>query len=208
MLLLVIMYLLRGIMNQDDLIKNSRNIVWGNTISIGRNNPISLHTKNTSMYRVTGFAQVKDIIYSGYVKPKAGKINGGKHGVVYWSKGGDTLFFFDKRPVIEASLSCVAETDIGSLALDELEAIWIFDTSENSYQNRIGVVKEIREFLRDKDTFLSKDQIARILTNGVFSFEDKQEIIEMCRQSLNDNMGSLMDLKDEIQKEQSGSSRH
>ena len=106
----------------------------------GKNNPISLKTNNTSVYRVTGLDQIQDIIHCGYVRPKE---NAARGNIVYWSIGGDQLNYYDRRPVIEASRELVEGRVIGAISIDELTAIWIFDPTINKYINNINEVKEL-----------------------------------------------------------------
>ena len=106
----------------------------------GKNNPISLKTYDTSVYRVTKFDQIQDIINCGYVRPKE---NAARGNIVYWSIGGDRLYYYDQRPVIEAPRELVEERVIGAISIDELTAIWIFDPTINKYINNIDEVREL-----------------------------------------------------------------
>ena len=101
----------------DERITDARNSVAPG-LSPGRNNPISLHTDELSVYRVTSNEQIKDIIECGYVRPKGYGARSGRVGnVIYWSQGNDRLYYYDKRPVIEASTNKVKN---GQKGVDKL----------------------------------------------------------------------------------------
>lgn len=128
----------------DDRINNTRNRVVKQEISIGKNNPISLKTNNTSVYRVTGMSQIEDILITGYVRSKE-KVKGGHSKELFWTLGGDKLFYFDKRPVLEASSSKIQDGTIGAVPIEELKAIWMFNEKENKYQNTLEYYLKLRE---------------------------------------------------------------
>lgn len=122
-------------------LKKVRNRLFEQSLSIGKNNPISLHSKENYVYRVTGMDQIQDIINFGYVRPK---INSKYEDQVYWTKGG-RVNYYDKRPVIETSLDILRENNqLGAISLDELTGIYIFDEIQNRYVNQIDMIKQMR----------------------------------------------------------------
>ena len=146
----------------DDLIKNARNRVFTGGLGLGRNYPESLHTVDTSIYRVTGFNQIEDIINCGYVRPKAGKLKGGHKGEIFWSRGSEKLFYYDGRPVIEVSENMVKDNQIGSVALEDLKAIWIFDKKSNSYKNNIEYIRKYRQIVLENNTTIKPGSLETI----------------------------------------------
>ena len=138
------------IMNDSiDRITTAKNrVFYSDGLGIGRNNPISLHTSNSSIYRVTGMDQLADIVNCGYVRPKEGRVKGGHENEVFWSIGGEKTFYYDKRPVIETSVAKVKDGQIGSLSLNDLSAIWVFDYEQNAYTDKISLMKQIRETIK------------------------------------------------------------
>lgn len=125
----------------------------------GRDNPIALHTTETSVYRVTGMNQIQDIIDCGYVRPKGyGKRSNRVGNIVYWSKGNNNLFYCDKRPVIEVSASKVQNGQMGAISIDDLLAIWIFDEKENKYLNKLDIIKSFRNDINDKSDNVNKSR--------------------------------------------------
>ena len=127
-----------------DIIKNTRNRVFTQELAFGKDNPISLKTEDTSVYRVTGMPQIEDIINTGYVRSKE-KVKGGHKNELFWSRGGDKLFYYDKRPVLEASVSKVVDGQMGAIPLENLTSIWYFSEEQNEYVNIIDYIKELRE---------------------------------------------------------------
>ncbi len=127
----------------DDLIKNARNSV-GKGFCPGKTYPISLHTREEFVYRVTGMSQIDDIINCGYVRPKGYGIRSQKVGnVIYWSQGNNKLYYYDKRPVIEAPINKVKDGQIGAISINDLSAIWMFDEEKQQYIDRLNVIKEL-----------------------------------------------------------------
>lgn len=130
-------------MEDIERIVNARNRIFQGGLGVGRNNPISLHADNNHVYRVTGLSQIEDIIKCGYVRPPLGKAKGGHRGEVFWSKGNEKLFYYDKRPVLETSTDTLKEEgQIGAISLDELTGIWMFDEQLNKYVNNIQAVRD------------------------------------------------------------------
>ena len=126
----------------NNLIANARNSV-GPGFGPGADNPISLHTLETSVYRVTGMHQIQDIIDCGYVRPKGYGSRADRVGdKLYWSQGGSKLYYHDKRPVIEASADKVTDGQNGAISINDLSAIWMFDEQQNKYVNRLEQIKQ------------------------------------------------------------------
>jgi len=114
---------------------NIKNSV-GKGVGPGKDTPYALSTNESHAYRITSYAQIEDIIETGYVKPKD---DGEK---VYWSQGGSSLYYVDKtRAILEAPLNKVYDGKIGATHIEDLSAIWIFDVIEGKYVNRIGDIK-------------------------------------------------------------------
>lgn len=153
------------IMNDSiDRITTAKNrVFYSDGLGIGRNNPISLHTSNSSIYRVTGMDQLADIVNCGYVRPKEGRVKGGHENEVFWSIGGEKTFYYDKRPVIETSVAKVKDGQIGSLSLNDLSAIWVFDYEQNAYTDKISLMKQIRETIKKTNGSISGEQIRQAL---------------------------------------------
>lgn len=147
----------------DNRIEAARNRVFQSDIGIGKNNPISLHTSPTCVYRITGLDQIVDIINCGYIRPKAGRIKGGHVNEVFWSMGGEKTFYYDKRPVLEVPSSKVSDSQIGSLPLESLSSIWIFDSKRNAYVDKLGVIIHIRNACRQAGRVITVEEISRLL---------------------------------------------
>ena len=129
-------------MEDIERIIKAKNRVFQASISFGKNNPISLHTEDNHIYRVTGPMQIEDIINCGYVRPRLGKAKGGHTGEVFWTQGSDKLFYYDKRPVLETSIDILKDDgQIGSISLDDLTGVWMFDEEQNKYVNNIQVIR-------------------------------------------------------------------
>ena len=126
----------------NERITNSKNRVFINNIALGKNIPYAMSTSNTSIYRVTGFSQIKDIISCGYVRPKVGKLKGGHENEIFWTRGGENTFYYDKRPVLEVKEDKLKDGQIGAISIEDLSGIWIFDEKQNKYLNQIEELKE------------------------------------------------------------------
>lgn len=147
-----------------DRITTAKNrVFYSDGLGIGRNNPVSLHTSTSSVYRVTGMDQLADIVNCGYVRPKEGRVKGGHENEVFWSIGGEKTFYYDERPVIETSVDKVKNGQIGSLSLDDLSAIWVFDYEQNSYTDKIDFMKQIRETTKKSNSSISGEQMRQVL---------------------------------------------
>ena len=145
-------------MNDLERILFAKNRIVNQSFGLGRTNPISLSTDSSHIYRVIGMSQVEDILDCGYVRPPLGKAKGGHSGEVFWSQGGEKLFFYDKRPVLEISCDKLKDDgQIGSISLDMLTGIWIFDEEQNKYVNKI---QEIRKQYNERHP--EEEQIQRL----------------------------------------------
>ena len=131
-------------------------------------NPNVFRTNEQSVYRITGINQIVDIVNSGYVRPKEGKLKGGHENEVFWSKGGQALNYIDERPIIEASVESVQDGQEGSLSLEDLSAVWIFNPDTKKRENKLEVLKESRKLL-DKDEQITEEKLIDRLKNGISS---------------------------------------
>ena len=125
-----------------DRIENAKNRVFEQTLAFGKNIPYALHTDAEHTYRKTGMNQIQDIILTGYVRPKE-KVKGGHKLEVFWTHGGDKLFYFDKTPVLEVPASLIQNDTMGAVHIDELSAIYLFSEEENRYIDRLDYIKEL-----------------------------------------------------------------
>ena len=106
--------------------------------AVGKNNPIRLATKDTSVYRNTGMNQIKDILICGYIRPKEGRLKGGHVNEVFWSRGSDKLFYFSPDNIIlEVPEMTVKNGQIGALSINDLIGIWIFNSENNQFENKL-----------------------------------------------------------------------
>ncbi len=145
-----------------------RNRVFNQTIPVGKNNPISLHTNEFSIYRITGMSQIVDIVNSGFVRPKEGKAKGGHTNEVFWTLGGDNLYYFDKRPVLETSIDNLKNNQLGALSIDDLTSIWIFDNESSSYIDRFSDILEIYNTCKNTNYQITEDVITNLLDGNNF----------------------------------------
>ena len=147
-----------------DRIETAKNrVFYSDGLGIGRDNPVSLHTLPTSIYRVAGMDQIADIINCGYVRPKEGHVKGGHKNEVFWSIGGEKTFYYDKRPVIETSADKVKDGQIGALSLNDLSSIWIFDYEQNCYLDKIDFINQLRNASQETGITITAEQIDQML---------------------------------------------
>lgn len=149
----------------DDRITTAKNRVFESDkgIAFGKDNPIALHTSSSAVYRCTGMGQIADIVNCNYIRPKIGKLKGGHKNEVFWSRGGEKLFYIEKKaPILEVSADKVRDGQIGCLSLDDLSAVWIFDPKKNCFVNKIDLVKQIRNETQKTNVTLSKEQINKL----------------------------------------------
>ena len=118
----------------------------GKGLGLGKNVQYALHTDEFHVYRVTGMDQIEDIIDSGCVRPKGyGRRQQRVGNKIYWATGGPSLYYIDKRPVIESTIENVCDGQIGTISIDDLSAIWIFDENENKYVDNLDYIKSLYE---------------------------------------------------------------
>lgn len=129
-------------------------------------NPNVFRTDESSVYRITGIDQIADIINCGYVRSKEGKVKGGHENEVFWSAGGDKLNFIDERPILETSADTVKDGQIGALSLDDLTAVWIFDSESGKRENKLNTIKIIKEVM-GKDEQISAEELGKKIKEGV-----------------------------------------
>ena len=129
----------------NERINNSKNRVFINNLAFGKNISFAMPTSVSSIYRVTGFDQIKDIINCGYVRPKIGKLKGGHQNEIFWTRGGENTFYYDKRPVLEVKDTKLKDGQIGAISLEELSAIWIYNENQSKYINQIKEIKELHK---------------------------------------------------------------
>lgn len=151
----------------DRRIDNAKNRVFKTEIGLRYdNNSNVFRTNEESVYRITGISQIVDIVNSGYVRPKEGKLKGGHENEVFWSQGGHNLNYVDERPIIEASIDSVQDNQIGALSLDDLSAVWIFNPDTKKRENKLDVLKESRNLLA-KNEKISEEELNDRLKNGI-----------------------------------------
>lgn len=114
-------------------------------------NPNVFRTNEASVYRITGMDQIADIVNCGYVRSKEGKVKGGHENEVFWSAGGDKLNFIDERPILETSAETVKDGQNGALSLDDLTAVWIFNSENGKRENKLDVIKDIKNSMNNDE---------------------------------------------------------
>ena len=153
--------------NEDERISGCKNRVFKSEFGPSYDdNPNVFRTSEASVYRITGMGQIADIVNCGYVRPKEGKIKGGHENEVFWSVGGRRLNFIDERPILEASAEAVKDGQIGALKLEDLTAIWIFDSESGKRENKLGAVKDIKRFM-NKDEKISAEDLGKKIKDGI-----------------------------------------
>lgn len=169
--------------NDNDRIQTAKNrVFYSDGLGLGRNNPISLHTNSQSVYRMTGFGQIADIINCGYVRPKkGGRVKGGHVNEVFWSIGGEKTFYYSKAPILEAPADKVKDNQIGSITLDDLSAIWIFDDVSNSYVDKKAEVCQIKSYITKTGSSITKDELKQIFNNMKIQNNNKNILEEFFR---------------------------
>lgn len=132
----------------DERITTCRNRVFDTSRSpaVGKDIPYAMKTNENAVYRMTGMNQLKDILACGYVRPREGKLSGGHTNEVFWSKGSDKLFYYDKANIIlEAPATDVQNDEIGAVSLDKLSGIWQFNQENQTYENRLDFYRKVYE---------------------------------------------------------------
>ncbi len=164
--------------NDTDRINNCKNSVGPGGMGLGKNNAHALPTKSTSVYRTTGFGQIADIINCGHVRTKGYGSRAKRVGeIVYWSLGGEKLFYYNKRPILESTIEKVKDGQIGAIPIDDLEAIWIFNENEERYENQLSVIKKLYIVMAKENTKITKEEIAAY-------FNKKNENYEINKKSI------------------------
>ena len=133
-------------MEEDLRIETARNRVFETKdgIPIGKNNKNAMRTIPTSIYRSTGMNQVKDIIACGYVRPRPGKLNGGHKNEVFWSRGSNKLYYYNKGAIIlEVPIEKLEDNQIGAIPFEDLIGIWQFNEEENKFENKIDLYTKV-----------------------------------------------------------------
>lgn len=133
-------------MEDDTSITTARNRVFEtkDALSIGSDVSYALHTRETSIYRITGMNQLKDILLCGYVRPRLGKLKGGHINEVFWSKGSNKLYYRNKYGIIlEVPSNKLSDNQIGAIPFDDLIGIWQFNDKINRYENKIEFYRKI-----------------------------------------------------------------
>ena len=190
-------------MEDIERIINAKNRVFQQTIAFGKDDPISMSTDNKHVYRITGLSQIEDILNCGYVRPPLGKAKGGHKGEVFWTQGGEKLFYRDKRPVLETSTDILKEDgQIGAISINDLSAIWMFDEQQNKYVNNIEAVVEKYNQMHPKE-----EQIVRLKEQ--ISAYDKQidELLDniqpyMQNPNVNQDISKIIEKNNEINSSQ------
>lgn len=125
-----------------DRVKNVRNRVFEQTMAVGKNEPNAMKTDSLHTYRRSGMNQIKDIIISGYIRPKK-NVKGGHKLEVFWTHGGDKLFYFSGEPILEVPADLVQNGQIGALSIHDLSAIYLFSQEEHKYINRLDYILDL-----------------------------------------------------------------
>ena len=111
----------------------------------GKSIEYAIKTTSDFVYRVCGMDQIEDIINCGYVRPKGYGSRRERVGdKIYWSQGNNNLYYFDKRPVLQAPCEKVQNGQPGPIPLEDLCAVWLFDENTNSYTNQLDYINELR----------------------------------------------------------------
>ena len=190
-------------MEDIERIINAKNRVFQGGLGLGKDNPISLHTDNNHVYRVTGSSQIEDIINCGYVRPPLGKAKGGHTGEVFWTKGNDKLFFYDKRPVIETSTDILKEEgQIGAISLEKLTGVWMFDEQQNKYVNNIQAVRNAYNQIHPEQEQINqlKEQISEYDRRINKLFASMQPYMQI--QKVNQEISKVIEKNNEINSSQ------
>lgn len=135
-------------MEEDLRIQTARNRVFEtkDDMAFGKNSKHAMRTYPISIYRSTGMNQVKDIIACGFVRPRLGKLNGGHKNEVFWSRGSNKLFFYNKTAIIlEVPIEKLEDNQIGAIPFEDLTGIWQYNPETNKYENKIDFYRKVYE---------------------------------------------------------------
>lgn len=149
----------------DETISKLKNRVFEQQLAIGKNIPTAMATNENFIYRVTGYGQIADIINTGYVRCKEGKINGGHELELFWTHGGDKLFYFGSAPILETSIQKLHDNQIGALTINDLTSIWLYDDVKQQYVNYLPIILMIGQFCLNDNLLVPKEDIKTILTH-------------------------------------------
>lgn len=153
--------------NSDERIVNCKNRVFKTEFGPRYDDmPNVFRTNDASVYRVTGMDQIADIVNCGYVRSKEGKVKGGHENEVFWSIGGEKLNYIDERPILETSVDVVKDGQIGALSLNDLTAVWIFNSENGKRENKINAIKDIKRFM-GKDEQISAEELNKKIKEGI-----------------------------------------
>ena len=158
----------------DDRIINCKNRVFKSEFGPRYDdNPNVFRTNEASVYRIAGIDQIADIVNCGYIRPKEGKIKGGHENEVYWSIGGDSLSYIDKRPILETSADTVKDGQVGAVSLDDLTAVWMVDGESSRRENKLDVIKNIKSSM-GKDEQLNAEELSKRIKDAMnLDFKNK-----------------------------------
>lgn len=123
-------------------VENAKNRVFEQDFAIGKNLPQAMSTDEDHVYRRSGMHQIEDIILTGYVRPKE-KVQGGHKLEVFWTHGGKKLFYYGGAPILEVPASLLKDGQIGAISISDLSGVWLFDTENNKYVNRLDHIKQL-----------------------------------------------------------------
>ena len=143
---------------EDDRITNTRNRVFNSDLAIGKDAPGSMRTVSTSVYRVigraTGTGQIEDILSCGYIRAKLTSPSDKHHNQLFWTRGGEKTFYMGgNRMILEVPEVKVQDNHIGAIPFGDLIAIWVFDSQQNKYVNRINYYKDLYQQLHPNATY-------------------------------------------------------
>ncbi len=138
-------------LTDEQRINKSRNRVFISNFAIGKNSDYAMSTKEGFVYRNTGVSQIKDILESGYVRPRIERIKGNGHiNETYWSAGGPNLYYMDQSSfVLEAPAEIVPDNSLGAIPLSALTGIWVFNQDQKRYINMIDYYKKTYNDIHD-----------------------------------------------------------
>ena len=146
----------------DNRIETCRNRVYdtNDKLAIGKNAPNRMSTKESSVYRMTGYNQLKDILQCGYVRPRLGKLKGGHENEVFWSKGSDKLFYFSNGGVIiEAPSNKVINDMIGAVSFEDIIGIYLYNEETNKFENYISYYQELYDKIHTNEYGLDENKL-------------------------------------------------
>lgn len=127
--------------NKGDRETNTVNKIFDNTVGIA--SETGFKSEEGKIYRATKQNQIDDIIESGYIRPKEGKMRGGKEGEVHWASGNDNLkYSADDKYILETDNSKFSENNKGALNIHSLSAVWKFNKENGKWEDVLPDIKE------------------------------------------------------------------